>query len=66
MSDDPPRTIMDRIVVMRAPHQIDYWTEYFGVSREEIETVVAEVGPRVDDVQRGIVARKGKITRGRW
>jgi hypothetical protein len=66
MSDDPRETIMDRLVVMRAPHQVDYWTEYFGVSREEIERAVAEVGLRVDDVQRALVARKGTITRGRW
>lgn len=57
---------MDRIVVMRAPHEVDYWTEYFGVTREEIELVLAEAGPRVDDVQRALVARKGTITRGRW
>ena len=66
MVDDPRETIMDRIVVMRAPHQVDHWTEYFGVTREEIEIVLAEVGPRVDDVQRALVARKGRITRGRW
>lgn len=66
MSDDPRETILDRIVVMRAPHQVTYWTEYFGVSREEIDLVVADVGPRVDDVQRALVARKGTITRGRW
>jgi Protein of unknown function (DUF3606) len=66
MTDDPKNTIMDTIVVMRAPHEVDYWTEYFGVPREEIELVMADVGPRVDDVQRGLVARKGTITRGRW
>lgn len=56
---------MDRIVVMRAPHEVDYGTEYFGVTREEIELVLAEAGPRVDDVQRALVAREGTITRGR-
>jgi hypothetical protein len=66
MADDPREAIMDRIVVMRAPHEVDYWTEYFGVTREEVELVLAEAGPRVDDVQRALVARKGTITRGRW
>lgn len=66
MADDSKETIMDRLVVMREPHHVLYWTEYFSASREEIELVIAEVGPRIDDVQRGLVARKGRITRGRW
>jgi hypothetical protein len=66
MADDSKETIMDRLVVMREPHHVLYWTDYFNASREEIVLVIAEVGPRVDDVQRGLVARKGRITRGRW
>lgn len=63
--DDDP-TVMDRLVMMNDEHQVIYWTGYFDVSREEIEAAVKEVGTRVDDVQRALVARNGKITRGRW
>ncbi len=63
--DDDP-TVMDHLVIMNDAHQVTYWTGYFNVPREEIELVVKEVGTRVDDVQRALVSRKGKITRGRW
>ena len=32
-------------------HQLRYWSEKFGVSREELQSAVAEAGPLVKNVR---------------
>ena len=35
---------------IHADHELRYWSERFGVPKDEIEAAVKRVGPRVEDV----------------
>lgn len=46
MSDDPTkRGTPDRnLISLKEPHEVNYWTDALGVSKEELERLVSEVG----------------------
>lgn len=54
MSDDTSlRSPQDRTrVSMSQEHEVRYWTERFGVSREDLQRAVDEVGNSVAAVER--------------
>lgn len=56
MSDDPnKRGPADRNRIdPHADHEVQYWSEKFGVSKEYLKEVVKRVGPLVDDVERAL------------
>jgi hypothetical protein len=37
---------------MNQEHEVRYWTEKFGVSREKLERAVQAVGPSAENVQK--------------
>jgi Protein of unknown function (DUF3606) len=39
---------------IHADHELRYWSERFGVPKDEIEAAVKRVGPRVEDVAREV------------
>jgi hypothetical protein len=39
---------------IHAEHELRYWSERFGVPKDEIEAAVKRVGPRVEDVAREV------------
>lgn len=54
MADDkrnPGRPDRDRIN-MEEDYEVQYWSEKFGVSQEELAAAVEKVGPVASDVQR--------------
>jgi hypothetical protein len=54
MSDDkanPGRPDRDRINMEEA-YEVQYWSEKFGVSQEELTAAVKKVGPMASDVRR--------------
>ena len=54
MSDDTSlKSPQDRTrVAMGQEHEVRYWTERFGVSREELQRAVAAVGNSVDAIEK--------------
>jgi hypothetical protein len=38
-------------------HEVRYWTERFGVSREQLQQAVDAAGPMVDAVERRLKAK---------
>jgi hypothetical protein len=54
MSDDlDKRGQMDRIRInVNEEHEVRYWTEELGVTREELEQAVKTVGVMVEDVRK--------------
>jgi hypothetical protein len=40
--------------------ELNYWTDKFGVSPDDLREAVRQVGDRVEDVERKIGARAGK------
>lgn len=54
MSDDlKNRGQQDRLRVnVHEEHEVRYWTEKWGVSKEQLQKAVAEVGPMAVDVQK--------------
>ena len=54
MTDDTSiRSAQDRdFVSMEQDHEVRYWTERLGVSREELERAVAAVGNSVSAIER--------------
>lgn len=38
-------------------HEVKYWTERFGVSREQLQEAVRAAGPMVDAVERRLMQR---------
>ena len=56
MADDkanPGRPDRDRIN-MEEEYEVQYWSEKFGVSQEELTAAVKKVGPMASDVKREI------------
>ena len=47
-SPDPAR------IDIHADHELRYWSERFGVPKDEIEAAIKRVGPRVEDVAREV------------
>jgi hypothetical protein len=39
---------------IHADYELRYWSERFGVPKDEIEAAIKSVGPRVDDVAREV------------
>jgi hypothetical protein len=39
---------------IHADYELRYWSERFGVPKDEIEAAIKRVGPRVDDVAREV------------
>lgn len=54
MSDDLKNTGArdDARINVEQDHEVSYWSEKFGVSREELRRAVEQAGPMVKDVQR--------------
>jgi hypothetical protein len=54
MSDDKSkRGAQDRKrISLDEEHEVRYWTQKFGCSKEQLEDAVRRVGPMVDDVER--------------
>jgi hypothetical protein len=54
MSDDKSkRGTQDRKrISLEEEHEVRYWTQKFGCSKEQLEDAVRQVGPMVDDVER--------------
>ncbi len=53
MSDDKTKTdYHDRSrISLSEDHEVSYWTERFGVDKDQLEKLVHEVGPLVKDVE---------------
>ena len=53
MADDPNiRGPQDRSRInMQQEHEVRYWSEKFGVTKEQLRQAVAQVGPMVDAVE---------------
>lgn len=53
MADDPRNTGArdDSRINLEQDHEVSYWSEKFGVSRDELRSAVAKAGPMVKDVQ---------------
>ena len=58
MADDPTkrRPQDSQRVNISEEHEVRYWTEKFGVTREKLEAAVKKVGPMVKDVERELKA----------
>jgi hypothetical protein len=41
----------DSRINIEQDHEVRYWSEKFGVSREQLQIAVAKAGPMVEDVQ---------------
>jgi hypothetical protein len=54
MADDRKQTGKsdDSRIDVNQDHELRYWSEKFGVSRDELRTAVQAAGPMVKDVQR--------------
>ena len=54
MADDPSkRGSPDRQRInVHEDHELQYWSERFGVSRDELRSAVQHVGPMVHNVER--------------
>ena len=65
MADDkrnPGRPDRDRINMEEA-YEVQYWSERFGVSQEELAAAVEKVGPMASDVQRELKTHSPYWTR---
>lgn len=53
MADKPKETVRqdDARIDIEQDHDLSYWSEKFGVSRDELRSAVAEVGPQVRNVR---------------
>jgi hypothetical protein len=53
MADDPKnRGPQDRARVnVNEPHEVRYWTEKFGCTKEDLETAVKQVGVMADKIE---------------
>jgi hypothetical protein len=61
MADDkrnPGRPDRDRIN-MEEDYEVQYWSEKFGVSQEELAAAVKKVGPMVSDVKWELRTHRG-------
>ena len=59
MADDPSkkgRPDRDRINIHEA-YELRYWSDKLGVSPEQIQSAVAKVGPKVEDVRDHLALR---------
>lgn len=56
MSDDlKNRGSKDRSkIAMQEPHEVRYWTEEFGISKEELQRIVDKVGNSADTVRNAL------------
>ena len=54
MADDLKQTGKpdDQRINIEQDHEVSYWSEKLGVSREQLREAVAKAGSRVKDVQR--------------
>lgn len=54
MADDPKQTGRqdDARINVEQDHELRYWSEKLGVSRDELRRAVQTAGPMVKDVQR--------------
>jgi hypothetical protein len=53
MADDPkqPGKADDARINIEQDHELRYWSDKFGVSREELQSAVAKAGPLVRNVR---------------
>lgn len=53
MADDPKQTSKadDSRINIEQDHEVQYWAEKLGVSREALRSAVAKAGPMVRDVR---------------
>lgn len=53
MADDLKQTGRqdDARINLAQDHEVSYWSERFGVSRDQLRSAVAKAGPMVKDVQ---------------
>lgn len=60
MADAFKRLIADEQgqVVLREPHEVDYWTAHLGVDEARLRAAVAAAGPRARDVRAWLAAHK--------
>jgi hypothetical protein len=60
MADDPKQTRPQdaQRINMNQDHEVRYWTERFGVSKEKLQQAVDRAGPMVKDVERELSAAK--------
>ena len=62
MADDKTQTAQDgRRIDVHQDYELDYWSNKFGVSKDELKAAVQRVGTMSDDVAREL----GKIMPGR-
>jgi hypothetical protein len=62
MADDKTKVAQDRRRIdVHQDYELDYWTQKFGVSKDELKAAVQRVGTMSDDVARDL----GKIMPGR-
>jgi Protein of unknown function (DUF3606) len=62
MADDKTKIAQDRRRIdVHQDYELDYWTQKFGVSKDELKAAVQRVGTMSDDVARDL----GKIMPGR-
>jgi hypothetical protein len=59
MADDPKQTGKpdDARINVDQEHELRYWSEQLGVSRDELRKAVQDAGPMVEDVLRHLVNR---------
>jgi hypothetical protein len=57
MADDLKKTGRhdDERIIAEQDHDVSYWAEKFGVSREQLLQAVQAAGPMVKDVQRHLM-----------
>ena len=61
MSDDTSKTRSDRNrISLSEDYEVRYWSEKFGVSRDELERAVKQVGPSPTAVQDYLRGHKGE------
>ena len=60
MSDDPNKTRPQdaQRINMNQDHEVRYWTEKLGVSRDHLQQAVDRAGPMADDVAKELRASK--------
>jgi Protein of unknown function (DUF3606) len=66
MSDDTTnRGAQDRHRInMHQDHEVRYWTEHFGVSRDELQAAVDAAGPVASAVEQRLRSGRGRTQRG--
>jgi hypothetical protein len=60
MADNPNKTAPQdaQRINMSQDHEVRYWTERFGVSRDKLQQSVDRAGPMVKDVERELSGSK--------